>query len=128
MSEKSKINPLYFILTIILIISLAIFFTIHDHKKIKQLHQDYKKVDFNNPFIGVISDTYITKGASFLTFITGEKIFLPVSVNYLYEPSYLDDNLQIGDTLFKNRKSDTIFIKNHPKDIYFVLGDFINKK
>lgn len=115
------------IITIILIISLAVYFTTKDSTRIKRLHTEFKSVDFESELYGKITDLKTDKGACFVTLETG-KIFLKTSANYLYPEIYLDHILAAGDIIEKKSDSDTIFIYKDDAKYYFILGEFINKE
>ena len=121
-----RVKPIYIILCIILCLSFAVYFTVHDFKKTYQLHEEYDKLELNESINGVISEMYISKGASFITLENGKKVFLKSSFNYLTENEYLSKSLEIGDTLVKKVGSDTLFIKSE-KTEYFILGKFIKE-
>lgn len=115
------------IVTIILIISLAVYFTTNDSTRIKRLHTEFKSADIESELYGKIADLKTDKGACFITLET-KKIFLKTSGNYLYPEVYLDHVLAVGDIIEKKSGSDTIFIYKGEAKYYFVPGKFINKK
>ncbi len=115
------------ITTILIIASLAIYFTLYDSKRIKKLHIEYENVSSADKLNGKIQNLYTEKGACFVT-LDSKKVFFKTSRNYNYSPSYLDDFLNIGDLLRKNVDSDTLYVYRNNESFYFVLGKFINKK
>ncbi len=114
------------IFAIVLIISLAAYFTIKDSNKINKLHKEYTNVSTEDEFSGKISNLYVDKGACFVT-IESKKIFLKTSGNYLYPKIYLDRILSVGDSVVKKSGSDTIKVFKENSEYYFVTGRFINK-
>ena len=127
-TKKSRVKPKHYIPVIILMLSLAVFFTINDHRRIIKLHEEFPEIHSNDSINEVITEIYTEKGACFLTLNHGMKIFIHGSENCLYDKEYLDQNLQIGDTLKKHEGSDTLYIKNGEKNLYFVIGKVINRK
>lgn len=121
-----RVKPIYYILCIIFCLSFAVYFTVHDFRKTFQLHEEYDKLELTESINGIISEMYISKGASFITLESGEKVFLKSSYSYLTENEYLSRSLEIGDTLIKAAGSDTLFIKSG-KTEYFILGKFIRE-
>jgi flagellar biosynthesis component FlhA len=123
-----KVFGLIFI--IIIVASLAIYFTIYDSNKIDKLHNDYNIVTINDEFIGKITDLFTSKGASFVVLSDSMKIRFHTSKNskYLGKKAYLDGVLSIGDTLVKNKGTDTLIVKKQNQKYYYVLGRFINRK
>ena len=125
---QNGVRPSGIILVIIVILSLAIGVTIIDHRRIAKLHEEFSEIKSNDTIRGTISDIHAEKGACFLTLKSGNKILIHGSENCLYDNECLDQNLQIGDTLRKNESSDTLYIRNRDKNLYFVIGKVINRK
>jgi len=78
-------------------------------KIIKKEHSSY----FNN------------RGVNFTT-SKNEKFFFPVLWNYDYEEPNLIRFVQIGDSINKQKDSDTIYIYRNNQEFYFVIGKVIN--
>ena len=122
---KNNVKPKYYLPIIILIFSMAIFFTIMDSRKINRLHSEYDRLEIKDSLNNTIEDIYRTKGVCFVTFDNGQKKIISPSRNGLYENANLDDNLEKGDKIIKNPDSDTLRIIN--KNQYFVIGKIIHK-
>jgi len=115
------------VVAVILMISLATYFTLMDSKRIKKLHLEYENVNYNDDFKGKVDGLYVEKGACFVS-IGSKKIFLKESINYLYQEIYLDKILSIGDSIIKEQRSDTIKIIKKNSEYQFVIGKIINKQ
>ena len=109
---------------------MAVFFTVYDSNDINKLHNEYKEVTTNDEFIGKITSLYTAKGASFVILNDSMKIRFHTSKNSKYsgKNAYLDGVLSIGDTIVKNKGTDTLIVKKQDKEYYFVIGKFINKR
>ena len=127
-TKKSEIKPKHYIPVIILILTLAVFLTIINHRRIVKLHEEFPEIHSEDSINEVITDIYTEKGACFLTLKHNKKIFINEVKNCLYDKEYIDQNLQIGDTIKKHEDSDTLYIKNSDKNLYFVIGKVINRK
>lgn len=115
------------VVAVILMISLATYFTLKDSERIKKLHLEYEKVSLKDNFKGRVDGLYVEKGACFVS-IDSKKIFLKVSGNYLYQEIYLDQILSIGDSIIKEQGADTIKIIKKNSEYQFVIGKIINKQ
>jgi hypothetical protein len=123
MRTKRKIFGVTLIIVIVLI--PAIYFTFLDSREIDKLHEEYRKIERRDIINNQIKEIKTLKGASFLTFENGKKIFIPTSGNYLYNKEYLDQNLLKGTSIRKNIGSDTIIVLTENQNLYFVIGKFL---
>ena len=116
------------LLVIVLVISTAVFFTVHDSNKINKLYKEYKVVTTNDEFMGKITSLYTAKGASFVTLNDSVKIRFHTSKNskYLGKNAYLDGLLSKGDTIIKKSGTDSLMVIKQKKEYYYVLGKFID--
>jgi len=114
------------IVAIILIASLAIYFTKYDSKRISELHNSYEPINYQESLVGIVSDLYVEKGACFVT-IDYKKVFIKTSGNYLYHEVFLDRILSKGDTVIKESGSDTLKVIKKKSEYKFVIGKIINK-
>lgn len=114
------------IFSAILIIVVAVYFTVKDSKRINKLHVEYKSVSSADELNGKIQNLYTEKGACFVT-LDSKKVFLKTSANYLYPEVYLGRILSVGDSIVKQSGSDTLIVYKENMEYYFVLGKFINK-
>ncbi len=127
-TKKSELKPKHYIPVIILMLTLAVLLTIINHRRIVKLHEEFPEIHSKDSINEVITDLYTEKGACFLTLKHDKKIFISGAKNCLYDKEYIDQNLQIGDTIKKLEDSDTLYIKNSDKNLYFVIGKVINRK
>ena len=116
------------IFTIIMILFLAVFFTVYDSNKISKLHEEYKKPETRDFIQGVITDLYTEKGAAFVTIDSLYNIFLTTSRNEAYTGKniYLYQMLSIGDTLVKEKGTNSLIIRKNEGIYYYVIGKSIN--
>ena len=96
--------------------------------EINQKNRSYPRININNEISGTITQFYSDRGQSYVYIDDTTKAWLIHSRNYAFEKAWLDDFIQVGDSISKVRGSDTLFIYRHSKKYYFVLGEFINKK
>ncbi len=114
------------IITIIIIASLAIYFTQYDSKRIKKLHIEYENVSSANELNGKVQNLYTEKGACFIT-LGEKKFFIKTSGNYAYKEVFLDRILSVGDKIIKEQESDTLIVLKKESEYKFVIGKIINK-
>jgi len=113
-------------IAIILIVSLAIYFTKYDTKRIQELHNNYKPVNYQESLVGKVNDLYVEKGACFVI-IDQKKVFIKTSGNYSYHEVFLDRILSKGDTIIKESESDTLKVLKKKSEYKFVIGKIINR-
>jgi len=83
-----------------------------------------KKMGINTSISSIVSD----RGTAFVRLTNSQDIFIQHSRNYDYKTPWLNDFLQVGDNLIKNKNSDTLWIERGVDKYYFVIGKFINEK
>jgi len=83
-----------------------------------------KRMSVEAKTVAVLSD----RGFALLELDNSQKISIEHSRNYDYSTPWLNDFLQVGDHLLKNKNSDTLWIKRGVDKYYFVIGEFINEK
>ncbi len=117
-------------LAILMVLSLAIFFTKYDSIKNSKLREEYKSVSKTNGFVGKITDLHTKKGISYVTINSNEKVLLDISRNESYSGVniYLSQMLTIGDSLVKKNGSDSLIVYKSDGEYCFLLGEIINKK
>jgi len=75
----------------------------------------------------VITKVKKMKGTSFIDYDNGSFRVSP-SRNHLYKYCYFDENVYIGDSLYKRAYSDTIYVFSKTRgELYFVHGEYINE-
>ncbi len=109
-----------------MVVSLAIYFTVHDSKRIKKLHVEYENVSSDDELNGKIENLYTEKGACFIT-LNKQKVFIKTSGNYAYKEVYLGNILSIGDKVVKKQESDTLIVFKKNSKYKFIIGKIINK-
>jgi len=99
----------------------AIVGTYFEHKRIEKLHVEFSSVSIDTYFENKIEDVYIEKGAIFVT-LKSKKLFLNVIDNKLYSLKYPQEILSIGDSIVKNKNSDTLYLFHDNKKYWFKLS------
>ena len=113
-------------IAIIIIASLAIYFTRYDSKRISELHDVYKPITEDELLAGEVNELYVEKGACFVT-LGQKKVFFKTSGNYAYKEVFLDKILSKGDKIIKRQESDTLIVVKKESEYKFVIGKIINK-
>ncbi|MDE5418453.1 hypothetical protein L3049_10575 [Labilibaculum sp. DW002] len=113
-------------ITIILAVLLAIFFTMKDSRRIKNLHTLYPRLTLNDSLKGRVDKLHIEKGAIFVS-IEGKCYFIHTAANYLYPQIHLHKTLAIGDSIIKHSGNDSIFLYKENIEFIFVNDKRINR-
>ncbi len=66
-------------------------------------------------------------GVTNIELSNSKKYWIDHSRNYEYEKPFIGDNIKVGDSVFMNKLSDTLWIKSFEKVLVFVVGKSINK-
>jgi exonuclease VII large subunit len=76
---------------------------------------------------GDISSLFSEHGHVYITFKDSTKYLVAHSTNYKYSPFFLNEFLHVGDSLYKNTGSDTLFINRAMDHYYFIIGKSIGE-
>lgn len=117
---KEPYNKYFILVMVILILGMAVFFTVYDSKRIKKLHDDYYEVKTVDIAAGIITDIYVEKGATFLTINHTKKYFFHEYRNCQNHKLYFHECIQLGDSINKVQYTDTLRIVRNNKTYYFV--------
>jgi hypothetical protein len=104
----------------VLIVTIGI---VHHNRKMND-HIDIRNIPHLN---GVLVRVQSERSSAFGKLKDGRKIFLFDSDNYSYMPYALNKFLEVGDSIVKNEKSDTLYIYRNQSLYYFLLGESIEK-
>jgi len=113
-------------ITLILAILLAIFFSMKDSKRIKNLHQLYPRLTIKDSLKGRVDKLYIEKGATFIS-IEGQCYFVHTAANYLYPQIHLNKIVAIGDSVVKYSGNDSILLYKENREYIFINDKRINR-
>jgi len=113
-------------IAIILAVFLAIFFTMKDSSRIKNLHQLHSRLTVGDSIAGRVNKLHVEKGATFIT-IGRESYFIHTAANYLYPEIHFSKIVTIGDSVIKQSGNDTIFLNKNNRKFIFVNDKRINK-
>ena len=98
-----------------------------ENKKGEQIRDEYPLITSKDKIEGTIKNLRVIKGGCFIK-MNGESFRLLSSQNYLYKKEYIDNNISVGDSIFKNANSDTLYIySSDGKEKYFVHNQGINR-
>lgn len=120
MRIKSYIKFLLLILTIVFII---IFIQV---KNMYKKNEIYPKVDFAKEYSGIVTSAEPYQSICDIEIDKGSNIMLYFSINYKNKPIYLNRFIQQGDSIYKPKESDSIYIFRNGEEYYFILGKLIN--
>jgi hypothetical protein len=122
MKIKSYIKILLPILTIAFII---IFIQINNIYKKNEI---YTKIEFAKEYSGIVTSAEPYQSICYIEIDTGVKIMLYFSINYKYKPIYLNRFIQQGDSIYKPKESDSIYIYRSGEKFYFISGELIGNQ
>jgi len=66
-------------------------------------------------------------GVTFIYLSNNKKYWIDNSRNYNYDNIFIDDNINVGDSIMKKSNSDSLWIKSSKGELVFVVGEWINK-
>jgi hypothetical protein len=97
------------------------------NEDVEKHNKEYEYVKNTTIVFDIVKENIADKGTSSVTTVSGKKIWFDGACNDNYYPSFLDNFIQIGDTIIKNSGSDTLFIHRNKKEFYFVLNKNVEK-
>jgi hypothetical protein len=125
-SQRKSLNFIvkYFWIVIIFIILLTIFYFHLAFKLTDKWQSENRKYKYltQEPLYGVVTNMYEDRGLGFINFSDTLKICLPYAENLKYKPHLLANFLQYGDSIAKNKNSDTLLIFRKNQRFVFILG------
>ena len=111
-----------FVVFIVFVISI-IFSSNRTNNRLEQ----YPEILYEDEISVVITKIKKIKGVSFVNYNNGA-FLIPVSANFIYKCEYFDENVFMGDSLYKRAYSDTIYVFSKTRgELYFVHGEYINE-
>jgi len=116
------------IVFIILFVSLSIIGIYIMNFYVDDLNQEYSfdirdESNINAKVINIIPWHGITN----IHLSNDNKYWIDNSRNYNYDNIFIDDNINVGDSIIKNNNSDSLWIISSKGKFVFVVGDWINK-
>ena len=126
--KKNKYKTKNTLIFIILFVSISIIGIYIMNAYVDNLNQEYS-IDIRDEssikvrVIGII----LWHGVTFIHLSNDKKYWIDNSRNYNYDNIFIDDNINVGDSIIKNNKSDSLWIKSPEGTFVFVVGESINK-
>jgi hypothetical protein len=128
LNMKYNVNKVSMLLFSIFAIIFIIIFFYDSYTDIRRLNSTYQEVDKNVALKGKVDSIETLKGSTFITFDHNKKYNIRPSCNFEYSVPCLSNFLQINDSVYKNRGSDSLFIVRNKVVYFFIIGEFINKE
>ena len=88
---------------------------------------NYPLITYQSDLKGEISKKRVNRGGTMAEFKNGQKFSLPSSDNLNYDPYFIGNFINRGDSIVKPTFSDSIFIYRNNSKYYFLLGKRIEK-
>lgn len=95
-----------------------ILFAINSH----HLETKYPLIEKKSHLKGKVISVGVSQSVAFVKFDKGYEFRLPYAMNNTYDPFYLNEFIQVGDSLFKEQDSDTLIVTRGGDTYVFVLG------
>ena len=92
-----------------------------EHKWLEKLFEEFPEITLNARFQSKVEELYTNGGRKFVTLKT-QKFALPAAGNNLYSFKYPQEILSIGDSIVKNKNSDTLYLFHDHKKYWFKLS------
>lgn len=127
LSFIKKTRPVILIILIALIAYLAIKGTIEDNQKAEALRKEYPDPGKGIRISGIVKTSFSDRGALYISLEKNGKYCFSHSRNFAYDPPFLEEFIQNGDSILKNVYSDTLYIFRDDEKYYFIIGEFLGK-
>lgn len=125
LTTSRKIGIVVYVAVLLATLFGCFYWGSNNVKEKKQANATYKEISLQDSISGVITDMYYANNLkSFSTSCTvdeGLRIILPWAENWAYSRKHLSRFLQEGDSLYKFKGSDTLFVYRQKTGYYFVL-------
>jgi hypothetical protein len=126
MKNLSKKQILLYIVVLLLVVSVIGILIMYTY--VTNLRKEYS-IDIRNE--STIKERVIKiipwHGVTNIELSNQRKYWIDESRNYNLANSFIGDNINIGDSIFKNTNSDSLWIKTSKERNVFVIGEWINK-
>jgi len=99
----------------------AMVWTYLEYKWLEKLYKEFPEIVLNSEIQSTVEELYINGGRKFVTLKT-QKFALPAAGNKLYSFKYPQEILSIGDSIVKNKNSDTLYLFHDNKKYWFKLS------
>lgn len=122
--NKCNISTLKIILGVFIII-IFIYFIIYNYESGQYQRKNYPIINKSFSIKGIVIQKKrvinIFNRGVLIEISDGNKFNVPWLKNDLYEKDYLDDFIQVGDSVMKRIEHDSIFIFRNGSEYYFIL-------
>ena len=89
--------------------------------------KDVERIGHSDSLTGTVIFSVARKGSVVVEFKNSKRYQFPASENENYDPCYINDFIQEGDSLSKAAFSETVYIHRNKQLYYFVLNRVIKK-
>ena len=120
--QKYKKRWYYYLSAIIVIVCIAIIVTKKTDTYWQNKYKEYPVLMKNDTLNGKILKYFSERGYCYIVVADSIKYRVEYSENYKYKPYVFCDFIQIGDSLFKKKLSDTLYIYRNDEKYYFEIG------
>lgn len=110
--------PIGFLLAVIVIIFIS--------SESKKNRIKYPKIDNIDSFHGQVKHEREYQGVSYIELSDSSFFRINHSINYNIKPSDLHDFIRTGDSIYKNKYSDTLIVVRDEKKYVFKIGKIIS--
>jgi len=119
-------NKIFVILLMIILVAIFSVISITKmDKKNKKQDEQYPVLEKNSAISGIVIHFFTKHGHVYVTFTDSVKCLIAHSINYNYRPYFIDNFIDIGDSLVKYTGSDTLFIYKNEEKHYFIIGESV---
>ena len=109
------------------LIVIAIISTLIGDKNWRRKTDDYANIINKGDVKGIVTNKFTNYGSTYVTLKDESKYLIRHSRNYAYSPTWLNDFIQIRDSIEKPMNSDTLYIYRKEEVYYFVIEKMINE-
>jgi len=115
------------LLSIIGIIAISLMFYMPKAIKSK-LDSNHPHIKYNDEFFGKVEKVFNNRGSIYFDLENNQNFCIFDTRNYDYSPFGIDDFVSYGDSISKQKHTDTIFVFKDKKKYFFIIYKEINEK
>ncbi|MEI6349322.1 MAG: hypothetical protein WCP69_15355 [Bacteroidota bacterium] len=126
MVTKNNNIKIGLIVAVVIIVAFLFFYlTILFQQNIEKKHP---RIAYNGSVFGKVKKVWVNIGVVNFNLYNLKQFSTVDSRNYDYSPEFIDEFIINGDSIYKPKNSDTLYVFRDNNKYFFILGKFINKK
>jgi hypothetical protein len=117
--RRKKFN-IVLVLFLVFFAIVGTLITDYRRKKMIEAHPPLEREQFIS---GIVDEKFTNRGMTYIKLENGEKFSNYLSYNYNYEPSYFGKFIEFGDSIRKQKGTDTLYIYRDNRRYFFLIDE-----